>query len=180
MAKKKKIDPRMSDKQMPAKRMGQNESAEHLYQPQILREKEFREREGLEIPAECSPDRDVIAQRKKPIHKQNLESFGIKLSNLNMAGSSEKKLQAPQDHSAQKSKKKQEIKVSDFINEQKNLQNFNSLPRFRQSDSNGHSDAPSSSSGQHPRADADHQQPSTQPLEQVNLKNQYYTIYQQQ
>lgn len=33
MQKKKIVDPRMVDKQMPAKRMGQNESAEHLYQP---------------------------------------------------------------------------------------------------------------------------------------------------
>jgi hypothetical protein len=74
---------------MPAKRMGQNESAEHLYQPQIIREKEIREREGIEIPTEYSPDRDVIALRKNPIKKQNQESFGIKLNNLNMVGSSE-------------------------------------------------------------------------------------------
>jgi len=46
---------------MPSKRMGQNESAEHIYHPQILREKEIREREGMEIPTEYSPDRDVIA-----------------------------------------------------------------------------------------------------------------------
>lgn len=45
-------------KQKPGKRMGQNESNERegkLYEPQILREKEFREREGdgaKEIPAE--------------------------------------------------------------------------------------------------------------------------------
>ena len=60
MSKKKIVDTRMVDKQMPAKRMGQSESAELTYHPQILREKEIREREGMEYPAEYSPDRDVI------------------------------------------------------------------------------------------------------------------------
>jgi hypothetical protein len=46
--------------------MGQNESDEQLWQPQILRDREFREREGQEMIAEQSPERDVIVQRKAP------------------------------------------------------------------------------------------------------------------
>lgn len=46
------------------KRMGQNESDEQLWQPQILRDREFREREGQEMIAEQSPERDIIVQRK--------------------------------------------------------------------------------------------------------------------
>lgn len=61
--------------------MGQNESDEQLYQPQILREREFREREGQEIPAEQSPEREIVVQRKS--QKPNKESFGIKLNNFN-------------------------------------------------------------------------------------------------
>lgn len=71
--------------------MGQNESKEKLYQPQILREKEFREREGdgaKELPAECSPERDLVVQRKKQTQKPNKESFGIKLNNLNLMSGS--------------------------------------------------------------------------------------------
>jgi serine/threonine protein kinase len=44
-----------SEKMKPAKRMGQNESSEQLYQPQII-----REREGVEIPTEFSPEREMI------------------------------------------------------------------------------------------------------------------------
>jgi hypothetical protein len=48
--------------------MGQNESSDSMYQPQIIRDKEVREREGdgaKEIPAEISPEREFVAQRKK-------------------------------------------------------------------------------------------------------------------
>jgi hypothetical protein len=50
--------------------MGQNESNEQIYHPQIIREKDAREREGdgaKEIPAEFSPERDILVQRKKQI-----------------------------------------------------------------------------------------------------------------
>ena len=47
----------------------------------------MREREGEECPTEYSPEREVIAQRKKPAQKLNKESFGIKLNNLNIAPS---------------------------------------------------------------------------------------------
>lgn len=50
-------------------------------QPQILREKEVREREGQEVIAETSPDREIFVQRKK--QGQSKEKFGIKVSNLN-------------------------------------------------------------------------------------------------
>ena len=66
------------------KRMGQNESQEHLYQPQILRDARQREGDGAhEEPSEVSPERDIVVQRKKQTHQPNKESFGIKLNNLN-------------------------------------------------------------------------------------------------
>ena len=91
----------MSEKAKPAKRMGQNESAEHLYQPQII-----REREGVEIPTEFSPERDLIISRKKSTaQKPNSESFGITLNNLNQGSSGTKK----------KEKNNINVRVTDFI-----------------------------------------------------------------
>ena len=66
------------NKQKPTnKRIGLNESA--VLQPSIIRE--FREREGEEIVAEQSPERQVTISRKKA--SKNPEPFGIKINNLN-------------------------------------------------------------------------------------------------
>jgi len=43
--------------------MGEHESIEKIYQPQIIRDKEAREREqdgAKQIPAEVSPERDLV------------------------------------------------------------------------------------------------------------------------
>jgi len=97
--------------------MGQNESNEQIYHPQIIREKDAREREGdgaKEIPAEFSPERDILVQRKKQIQKPNTESFGIKLNNLNF-NTGGQPLKPVQKHQASAT----EVKVTDFIEEQK-------------------------------------------------------------
>jgi hypothetical protein len=92
--------------------MGQNESNEQIYHPQIMRDKdkEFREREGdgaKEIPAEFSPERDILMQRKKQTQKPNKESFGIKLNNLNFNSAVKPKHQVPAA----------ELKITDFEEE---------------------------------------------------------------
>lgn len=68
------------------------------------------------------------------------------MNNLNILGSSSKKHSQPKDkeNSSQK-KNKGEIKVSDFINEQKTLSNYQSLPRFKKTEQTEESEVASSS-----------------------------------
>ena len=110
--------------------MGQNESAEHLYQPQILRDARQREGDGAhEEPSEISPERDIVVQRKKQTNTQqpNKESFGIKLNNLNPSGQVSSSADAPSNYSKKhaagpselSNKKGKQVSVSEFIEEQK-------------------------------------------------------------
>lgn len=61
-----------------------------MFQPQIIRDRDNREREkdgAKEIPLEFSPERDIIAHRKKTGEKASLankETFGLRLNNLNL------------------------------------------------------------------------------------------------
>lgn len=131
--------------------MGQNESQEHLYQPQILRDARQREGDGAhEEPSEVSPERDIVVQRKKP-SQANKESFGIKLNNLN-ASSNQLAPAQPEAGATSYSKKhtsgsektsNKQISVSDYIEEQKrtngapnfyNYQNSNSYKNKSNSD----------------------------------------------
>jgi len=131
--------------------MGQNESQEHLYQPQILRDARQREGDGAhEEPSEVSPERDIVVQRKKP-NQTNKESFGIKLNNLN-ASSNQPVPPQPEAGATSYNKKhtfgsekipKKQISVSDYIEEQKrangapnfyNYQNSNSYKNKSNSD----------------------------------------------
>ena len=63
---------------------------------------------------EVSPEREVLYQRKKNNKKPNKESFGIKIKNLNDASKNRS------SHT-----NNEEIKVSDFIEEQRNYGSIN-------------------------------------------------------
>ena len=100
--------------------MGEHESIEKIYLPQIIRDKEAREREqdgAKQIPAEVSPERDLVQQRKKPAQGKNKESFGIKIHNLNS-------LKKNSDSGVQMSS---DLKVSEFLASQSNTRNDNSF-----------------------------------------------------
>ena len=76
------------------------ESLEKVYHPQIIRDRDNREREkdgAKEIPLEFSPERDLVVHRKKNEGLKNKESFGIKINNLNL-----KSNKRDSDYAAQK------------------------------------------------------------------------------
>ena len=111
------------DKKKSDKRMGQGESLEKVYQPQIIRDRDNREREkdgAKEIPQEFSPERDLIVHRKKTEGLKNKESFGIKINNFNLKSNKrDSDIALPKQASEiQVYPSKQEVKVTDFIADQ--------------------------------------------------------------
>lgn len=111
------------------KRMGQNESDEQLWQPQILRDREFREREGQELIAEQSPERDIIVQRKAP---KAPKEYPFKIQNVNEAVNTTGATAQKPRHGKKKSgaAAQKEIKVIDFIAEQKGKTDADASPSF--------------------------------------------------